>query len=295
MIDVIRMHEENIEDFASFFPDSVLYESLNDEKIELYGILSDSTAAGGIAIRRKNPEAQLLWVHVADSMAGDGIGKDALTDLFIDLFKDGISDVRVMVVPGADQRFKRLLRVFDFEFKDSDNGSYTCRLGDLREKKNLKPESKNSIALSELTANEYVELFNFIESSGSDMFLERPDRKDFDGALSSVYVEDKKLMGCFLVKEDAPGALRVAFMFSESEDPIAPIDMMRFSLGAARELPADTGVSFDLVNEDLIGFIEERVGGKVERSKEGVLDLSGYGKYIEECERFFSFYDPVVL
>lgn len=294
MTDITSLDEQNLQNFVAYFPATVLDEALDDDEVQLFGIISENVAVGGIAIRRDFPEVELLWVHVADEYSGRGIGSESLVSLFLELYREGISDVRITVAPNTDPRFNRVLEGFNFVYKESDSGSYTCTLGELRANRNLMKEAKNCESLANTTAKTFNTLIESIRESGFNLLGQNLDRRFFDEELSTMYMDGEEASGLFLVKKDTADAYRISFMYSRSENVLAPVEMMRRTFAAGKTLVDETKVSFDLVGEDLIEFIESFLGGTVERAKVGVLSLSYLEKIVTDMESFFSFYDFVI-
>lgn len=294
MNEIISIDEQNVDDYSDFFPFSILEECIADKRVELYGIFSDGAAAGGIAVRRVFPDAELLWVHVADDMAGSGIGSDSLVNLFLELYREGISDVRVTLVPGTDPRLLSVLRGFEFKYTEANSGSLVCTLGELRANKSLNKCSKKCEALSEITAKTLNTLIKSVNDSGANLIGNRLDRRYFNDELSSVYMEGTEAKGLFLVADEPDGSFRISFMYSQSENALAPVEMMRRSFSAGNGLGDDTRIVFDLVGEELIEFIEVFLGKTVERTRKGVLSLAYIDRYMRETEKFFSFYDIAI-
>ena len=294
MTDITVLDDQNMQDYIAYFPATVLREAIDDDEVRLYGIISDDAAVGGIAIRRDFPEVELLWVHVVDEYSGRGIGSEALVSLFLELYREGISDVRITLVPDADPRFKRVVEGFDFVYEETDTGSYTCTLRELRSNNNLMKESKNCESLADTTAKTFNTLVNSIRENGSDLIGEKLNRRFFDEELSTVYMDGEEASGLFLVKKEAQDAYRISFMYSQSENVLAPVEMMRRTFAEGKNLSDETKVSFDLVGEELIEFIETFLGGTVERTRTGVLRLSYIEKIVKDTESFFSYYNLAI-
>jgi len=294
MNNLIRIDENSISSFISFFPLGILDEFIENEHVELFGIVNGREAVGGIAVRNEFPTVHLLWIYTMEDMVKRGVDTDALLDLFFVLYRQGYGDVRVVIDPETDPGIEQSLRRFKFVYRLLGRGSYISTLGEIRKNKTLKKTSSQVVSLAETTARVFNRIVDRIESSGGNLLGEGLSRRYFNEELSSIYIEGDKATGLLLVKQDDENVYRISFMYSESENILAPVEMIRHTFERADSYGDDTVVKFDLINENLIEFVEKLVGGEVIRSKEGILDLSFLRESVKAGEDALKYFYPVL-
>lgn len=282
MIILTPVTDENIASFHSFFPNSLLSLAAEDNSLSYMGIIYKSTAIGGLVLKKTGPSMELLWILLSEDYRGMGLGARVMNELFINLYREGITDVFVTTAPETPDSMRRLLSGFPFSYSEVATSTLVTTLGDLRANKHLAGGSKKCQSLEKSTQTFLAGLYKNITEHESDLIPVPIDKHSCNSDASAVYVEDGEAKGILILQPQSDCRYRIPFMYSCSSNPLAPIEMIRFSVAAGTSFPDDTELVFDLVSAELTKFAEKLFGGTPEHAQVGQLKLS----YLDEVFAF---------
>lgn len=283
MLDIAELSIDNIEYFYKFIPESLLSLAA-DSSVVYYGILDDDTAIGSIVIHTTIPAAELMWINIAEDYRGSGRGSIALSSLFVLLYQQGFTDMYINLGFELPYTVTRLLSGYAFDYSELPSSTCVTTLGALRANKHINSGSSKCISLEEATMSVLSDLYKQIIDTSND-FIPIPVKKDgCNSSASAVYMENGKAMGILILKEENEHRYRIPYMYSYSTNPLAPIEMIRFSVAAGRNYPDDTELVFDMVSAELTEFATRLFECEPMHVRQGHLDLTYLEKYFNRAE-----------
>lgn len=280
------INRKNVRYYEPFLPVSVREAYLEDENLLLYGIDEDDTACGAMAVRVLKPEAELTWIFLAEDYRGRGIATSAVTDLSGLLRADDYAELYTNLPPGAQgAALSNLFSSFPLTYEENDAAVVYTTVSELQKVKELDLPPKGSVSLKEVTGGALKKLEQAIRESNDDLVNFPIRREDYLEDLSAVYMDGKEPAGILLARKSPHRIITLSFIYTVSPNPEGVLDMMRFFLNGAKNLPGMGYIRMNMVNPELLDYLSKRAHVEVQRSLRPVIDLSWIDGVYEEAER----------
>lgn len=269
--------------YDAFLPVSIREAYLADEHIALLGINEDDTACGAIALRLCRPEAELLWIFLAESHRGRGLATLAMLDLTHDLRDEDYERLIASEPPSKETtgEFEELMSFFPHTVQEQEASVVYSTVEELLRIKDFAGPESASVPLSQVSSVTLHELEQAAIESDNDLIPMPIRREDYLQDLSAVCMENGVPSGILLVSRTSPQVLTLAYLYSTSSSPNTALDMVRFFLRRAGELPGRHFLRMNLVNPGLLGFLRDRAHVEVRAGRTYTIDL----RYIDRIRR----------
>ena len=114
---ITEISPENLVAFDSFIPELLKSASLSEAGYRFYGIIESEEAAGSVIMKITGDEARLRYLYIIPHLRGTGVMDQCLSQLFIELWEEGIGYVRMDYFPEEFETLRYLSERFGFTEK----------------------------------------------------------------------------------------------------------------------------------------------------------------------------------
>ncbi len=257
MTQITEIDYSNARFYMPMFPSDVLDEVVEDERTLIFGIDCDGFASGTIAVHMLNPEAEIFWYYLDPAYRNMGIGRDSMSVLTEYLrYVYGIDYVSMEMSGDSDARLSRLFDPALVTKEKLKRCRYESTVGWLRSAERIQGKSKNCIALKDVEDFKLQAFGKELRQAGMDYVYLPIDPAEYLGEASCVYMENGAPSAILLVK-DVDGELEISFLASLSKNPMAVIDLIRFTREAFDRVDEDTKIYMNILDEKMAAFVKE--------------------------------------
>ena len=258
MNSITYINQKNYAYYAPLIPLGMQEQIINDKDILLFGIESDSMAAGVVVVRILGPEAQLIWFSLDPDFQGMGIGMRSFYDMVNLLREDFNCDFMTMdLAPDTEQNFLNIIRAYPIAYDDLPIGRYVLQVRDILGSRRLTEKSCKCVALSNMDDISLKELCRRIEKDNNNLVDMPIEPKRYMARMSPVYMNNGKAEGIMLIRRNTRSSMEVAFLTSFSDNINAIMDMLYFVADNLRGVGDDIAMEMNLVDEELASFVRK--------------------------------------
>ncbi len=290
---LVGIDQNNCRYYQDYLPMIIRREFLADESVMFFGIDEDDTACGALALKLRVPEAELIWIYLAEDYRGRGIAQRILSDLMSRLRDQGFD----RLVTGETQSgastgaFRALLDSFPITYEETESAIAYSTPAQLQQVKDLSGAAKSSVAIAKVSGGALTSIEQAAVASGDDLVTFPIERSDYDEKLSCVYMKGGEPAGLLLAYRSAGKIATINYLYTVSPNPEAVLDMMRFFVAQAVSSGDLAFVRMILVNENLLGFLEKRAGVRVMRGFRATVDLAYIDRMRRKAQLRLSFWE----
>ena len=255
---ITYIDQKNYAYYAPIIPSGMQEQIINDKDILLFGVESDSMAAGVAVVRIIGPEAQLIWFSLDPDFQGMGIGMRSFYDIVNLLKEDFNCDFMTMELPpDTESNFLNIIHAYDTSYDDLPTGRYSIMVSDVLATRRLMEKSRKCIALSDMDELSLSDLCRRIEKDNNDLVDMPIDPKRYMARMSPVYMNNGRAEGIMLLRRNTRRSMEIAFLTSFSENVNAIMDMLYFVAENLRGVGDDISIEMNLVDEELASFVRK--------------------------------------
>ena len=247
------IERKELDAISSLLPEDILSWAEESGDVQVYGIAEGEQTVGCAAVHVTGLRAELLWYYVTEAYRGYGIGSDCFFALLSRLRDAGADEVLVTLSGDTDSSLMRLILSYQPELESMT----ACHVSFPAEAVNsihelLKP-SAHCVSLRDCSREELSALHTELAEEGRDIF--DVTAEGYNTSISAIYKKDGEAKGALLFRRKKSHEINLAFAGSVSKDGMAMIDMLRYSAGMIRQLPAGTLVGMTILNQKLKDFM----------------------------------------
>lgn len=268
--------------FLPFLPASVQKEYEENPQLLVYGMVVEDTAVGAVAIRVIDARAILEYVYIAPDYRGRGLFDACMENLGFSLWTLHVDEVYARYIPEDDMRIHEKMQHLGAYIEKTGNGAMNFTLADIRDNPALSGNTPGVKALAECERAQLDGLYRRIMRLGEDLIDLPLDLSGYELACSCVYMKHGEAVGLLLVEQSQDGVY-IPFFFSDTDDTLAPMLLVRFALSQGlMQFSEDTKVSLRTVDAKLTRLLVKLTGKAVTEEVEAVWPLVGYNeKYLQ--------------
>ncbi len=285
---VIKLNDENIENYIKFIPREFFIDYINNDNMFIYGI-KDEGVECGIAILEKNIMDILIHYVYLDE------NKSMLLYTFINtiafyMYREGYECMVWKFLDDDEGSYKRKIANMGFAVRQNEIAAFSFSIKQLSQVAILNAPYHNVISLKDTDGLTLKKLCLEIADKGKDI-IEMPINKDnFIAECSVVYMEKNVPKGIMMLQKDDDNTLRIPFIYSSSKQTTAIIDMMRFMFAtASKKIDENMICNAYVVEPVLVRIIEKLTGIKGRYQYIGTRDFQLIGMYSKMIDNMFDF------
>lgn len=283
---VKRLRGAEVSVYAPMLPDWLLEDAAADADMQLFGMQVSGRACGAAVLLYEQESVLLQHIYIKKEYRGSGRGSRFLAELMQYAYRLRAKTFRVEYAAGRYTELERLLLAYPMKRAELDGiGNAECTLGELAELPYLKGSFGKIRALSECTRESLSGLYQRMTAQGLDLIPVPLQKGRYMEKYSAVVMEEGTAAGLLLV-ERAGEQMRIPYMLNLSHNAAAPIEMIRFAIAkGCQDFPPETVCSFAVVNPILLTLLE-KLGIRIQKRQEAVLELSYFAKNDRKIEAY---------
>lgn len=268
-----QVTEENYKYYEGILPKSVKEYFESDQSNIMIGIESFGAAAGAIVLRLDGRAATIVWLGLLPEYRGMGIMNNMFVEMLQILENVGVTRLITIIHKDTDERYKRLISGYEFEYRKIGMVTWNSTLAELRKVKVLGAKATHCIGLYDAETTEIKKLNSDITNK-KVAYVNLPIAASDYEKCSSLYIKNADPKAAMLIKK-IENELHIAYLYSKENQPEALIEVMANSLEHTKDdYDDDTPVSADVINASLVSMIEKLDVGTLEHSVQGTLRLA---------------------
>lgn len=281
---VFRLSEDNLEEYVKFIPGVYLMEYVYNKEMFMYGLSRYGEACGVAILERDGEDISIHYLYIQEEYERQLLFS-FVNSVACDMYKEGADRLVWKYLEDESGELRQKLYNLGFVSRKSDIAVFNFTIRELAAVPLLSMESHNTIALKKLDGISLKKLCSEIVNNGKDI-IDMPLRKeDYITECSVVYIENNEPKGIMLLKQEEDGNLFIPFIYSNTAEPMAIIDMMRFMfINAHNSFEADTICRAYVVEPVLVKIVEKLTGIKGRYQQIAVRDLSNMEMYMNYFE-----------
>lgn len=281
--------QESEQYFLPFLPAAIRQRYKEEPQLLIYGMVAEDTAVGAAAVSIIGTSAILEYVYVAPDYRGCGLFGECMANLGYSLWQRQVDELYARYIPEDDARFHEKMQLLGAHIEKTGSGAMRFTLADIRDNPALSGDTPGVRALAECTKAELDGLYRRIRRLGEDLIDLPLTLADYELACSCVYMKQGETVGLLLVEQSEDGVY-IPFFFTDTDDTLAPLLLVRFALSQGLfQFSDDTEVSLRTVDEKLTKLLVKLTGKEVTEEVEAVWPLMEYNaRHLRFVSRFLT-------
>lgn len=271
MKSVYKVIDNEEKEVLSLLPEEFIVDYIYNQAQNLYVLKIEKEICGAALISSDGDDAIIDYMYVNEDNRDEYIF--LINSISYEVYKDGARRI-VWKFLQEDDEVISILQKLDFVINEDAIAFFEFKISDLENCEILNKSVKNVIALEELDNTHLKDLCNRIVQNGEAIVDMPIEKESYIESCSAVYVEGNIAKSIILLQENIDDTLEIPFIYSESNDPTALIELIKFIYQKANiKYGKDKLCRTYIVEPILIKIIEKLVGLKPEYQKSAVRDL----------------------
>ena len=280
-----ELSPELLETYAPMIPRR-FFTASEDGAVRFFGIKNGTEPAGVVVVQTRADLAQLRFLYIEKSLRGTGVMAELLTELMLDLRKDGTCELFCNYVPAAMPRLDQLLIRSTFSFHDTGHAYFRFPAKSL--KRNVLPANKELekrlIPLDKLPADLRSRMSGRIKGSGYLVDVNTLPPEDTKGSM--VYMEGENPRGMLLLlrmddlAEPDREVIDLGLFYISSEHTSVTLTLLRSLVDSIASIPDQeqmiTGYFPDAAP---VALLERVLGVRAQRERVASMRLTNLDMY----------------
>ena len=231
----VRLTQENIEYFRSFFPEEFLPHIESGEYSGI-GMVYHKIACGVLLASDEGDALFLQWLYIAPDYRRRGFAGLLMMGVRAQAVTRRIPIRTGITISAAKEEMLAFLRQYGFQL-EAEGCSNVFTLGQLRASAFVRKQSRKAYTLKEKP--QIQSFLNMLEKEGK-LLIDLSEQNELWDALSTFTVQDAKINSCLLLRSAGENLLEVAFLYlhakTSTEAAMNFMAMLGRSLESAQEL-----------------------------------------------------------
>lgn len=280
MIHIYKLNESHQDEIAKLLPLEYMTDYVMEDDLYAYGMYIIDELKGIALIRDDGIIVEMNYLYVEDD------SKFFLTyfidSIAYDMYNKGAKKVIYHFLEGTDNDLIKTLIRNGFVVSKDEIAMFEFNIKQLSDIPLLNSSSRNVISLEEIDNIRLRDICADIMESGEDIVDMPLNKNEYLADCSAVYMKDDKAKGMLLLQRDKEGKLIIPYIYSNSSEPMAIVDMMKFTFNTARKQFDENEFCRTYVVEPVLVKIVEKITMASPRYRQSaVYDLSIMQKYID--------------
>lgn len=256
---IFRINNSNIEDYIEYIPELFLYRLEQGESYFFYGMTFADTFCGIMVLEEQGIDVLVHYMHVDESY--QFFQSSMIEHVMYDIYQMGAQ--RLVWKFLEDDQFQTKVEGLGFQVKKDDIARFEFKIEEIKKAALFSEKAKDIISLEELDNMHLRKLGNEIVELGEDIIPMPVNKNEYLADCSAVYMEGEHAKGLLLLTRDEDEKLFIPFMFSDSSNPMAILNMMRFVFfHASQKFDESESCSMYIVEPVLVKIVEKVLGIK---------------------------------
>lgn len=272
---VFKINDTELIEYIEMIPEAYLQHYRIGEPIVFYGLGYEDKVCGVVVLELSGNDVYVQYMNVLNEYT------IYLQDFIFSLKYELCASYDRMVWEFIeDSSMGKLLCGCGFEVSNDDIAMFDFNIGILSDAKILNEASCDVISMAD-TDNIILKKFFEIISEAGKNFVDTPELgKEYLDECSAVYIEDNIPKGILLIKSNEE-ELVIPYMFSSSKNPMAIVEMMRFTLHKIRvRFDEKTICKTYIIEPTLVSIVERLTGIKGKFMCSGVYGLDNIRNFL---------------
>ena len=280
MIHIYKLNESHQDEMAKLLPLEYMTDYVTEEDLFAYGMYINDELKGIALIRDEGIEVVMHYIHVSEK------NKFFLTNFIdsiaFDMYNKGAKKLVYHFLEDDADDLINTLKQNGFVVNRDEIATFEFTIKQLSEIPLMNASSNNVISLKELDNIRLRNICTDIVESGEDIVDMPLNKNEYLVDCSAVYMKEDKARGMLLLQRDKNGRLLIPYIYSNSSEPMAIVDMMKFTFNTAKQ-QFDENVSCRtyVVDPVLVKIVEKITMVTPRYRQSAVYDLSIMQKYID--------------
>ena len=276
---VFKLKDEEVTEYKEFIPEAYLNHYELGEPIVFYGLVYEDLICGIVVLELGGNEINVLYVNIM---------KEYITyfEEYISLLKYELCIIadRIIWEFIEDEVLAEILRKSGFVISKGEKAVFKFSISSFANattlNTNYNSNSNNVISLGEIDNITIKKFFETIADAGKDLVETPRHGGEYIEECSVIYIENDVPTGILLIKGNQEEGLAIPYMYSASKNPMAIVEMMRFTLQQARKrydknIPCKTYI----IEPKLVSIVERLVDVKGQFQYTGLCELNNIKTY----------------
>ncbi len=276
MESILRLKEENIEEFAMLIPYEYFKEYEESDDMFLYGMKEEKIPCAVALLETDAKDVVIRYLNIYGR--NSSCMHRFVNTIAYDMYKQGMNRLVWKYMEEEEFDYSLMLANLGFVSYPGDTAMFTFTIKQLWDAEILNKPFSNTVLLNDIGAMEIKRLCAEIITSCKD-FIEMPIAvNDYIGDCSVIYAEDGIPKGMMLLEKNN-NRLHIPYIYCSSAKPTAIIDMMRNMLvNAGAKYGEDMVCTAAVVEPVLIQIIEKITGISCKYQQIAIKELEYIGE-----------------
>lgn len=273
MIYVYRLNESHRDEIAKLLPLEYMTDYVMDDTLSAYGMYINDELKGIALIFDDIVEVVLHYLHV--DKEADYFLPYFIDSIVYDMYNKGAKKLIYHFLEGDDDDLVKTLEWSGFIVNKGEIATFNFTIKQLSEIPLLNSSFRNVISMEELDNIRLRNICADIVNSNADIIDMPLDKEKYLANCCAVYMAGDTPKGLLLLCRDKDGALSIPYIYSNSSDAMAIVEMMKFTFNMAQKQFDESELCRTYVVEPTLVKIVEKITMATPRYRQSaILDLS---------------------
>ncbi len=280
MIHIYKLNESHQDEMAKLLPLEYMTDYVMEDTLAAYGMYINDELKGIALIRDEVMEVVLHYLYVDDDCKF--FLSYFIDSIAYDMYNKGVEKLIYHFLEGDDSDLIKILERNGFVVSRDEIAMFEFSIKQLSEIPMLNASSRNVISLEELDNIRLRNICTDIMEANEDIVDMPLNKNEYLANCSAVYMKEDKARGLLLLQRDKDGKLLIPYIFSNSTEPMAIVDMIKFTFNTAREqFDENESCRTYVVDPVLVKIVEKITMVSPRYRQNAVYDLSIMQRYID--------------
>lgn len=280
MIHIYKLNESHQDEMAKLLPLEYMTDYVMEDTLSAYGMYINDELKGIALIRDEAMEVELHYLYMENDCKF--FLSYFVDSIAYDMYNKGAEKLVYHFLEGVDSDLIKKLEQNGFVINRDEIAMFEFTIKQLSEISLLSSSSRNVISLEEIDNIRLRNICTDIVEAGEDIVDMPLNKAEYLADCSAVYMKEDKARGLLLLQRDKDGVLLIPYIYSNSSEPMAIVDMMKFTFNTARkQFDENESCRTYVVDPVLVKIVEKITMVSPRYRQSAVYDLSGMQRYID--------------
>lgn len=280
MIHIYRLNESHQDEMAKLLSLEYMTDYVMEDTLFAYGMYVNNELKGIALINDEGINVELHYLYVDDDCKF--FLSYFIDSIAYDMYNKGAQKLVYHFLEGGDSDLIKTLKRNGFVVNRDEIAMFEFTIKQLSEIPLLSSSPRNVISLEELDNIRLRNICTDIMEANEDIVDMPLNKNEYLANCSAVYMKEDKARGLLLLQRDKDGKLLIPYIYSNSTEPMAIVDMIKFTFNTARkQFDENESCRTYVVDPVLVKIVEKITMVSPRYRQSAVYDLSNMQRYID--------------